>query len=168
MSVTDDLIKLKKSGNNLEAEVVVEAARDAKNYPSLHAALQWDDEKAAHSWRLQQAHQLIIRCKITIEDGATQGMSLSRPVRQFVHLVEETGYRNVSEVISNDTLMARWVRQARAKLASLEAELANIAGLVSDRSEAEEVRQHTEGIDRWLDRRTAASQPEAPAKAVAN
>jgi hypothetical protein len=54
-----------RDGGFLRPEAVVEEARDEKS--PLHGAFCWDDTKAAHLYRLDQAQRLIRKFHITVE-----------------------------------------------------------------------------------------------------
>jgi hypothetical protein len=68
----EEVEKLQKlHGHELEPADVVEAAADEKNV--LHDLFEWDNLKAGHEWRLQQARFLLQSLKVTIThyDGKT-------------------------------------------------------------------------------------------------
>lgn len=165
MAVKDELerlaAQLKQAGLRLEASAVVEAARDAASYPALHKSLEWDDAKAGAAHRLHQAHQLIIRCRITIEDGAALGLSMIRPMRQFVHLRDETGYRPTPEVVSTDTMYEQLVMQAQADLARLMERIRALEVLQPGAAAA--TAPYTGGLQAWIATRQRAQQPPSQA-----
>ena len=82
---------MKEHGGNVEAEHVVEAAKDPSN--PLHNHFDWDNTKAARQWRLQQARVLI--ASITIIELPKQVL----PVRAFTKaIVAGKGMSSVGRV----------------------------------------------------------------------
>lgn len=87
----------KQHGGVLMVESVLEVARD----PSciLHKHFQWDDTKAAESFRKMQARSLIQKCTVTIEK------SPDVPIRAFVSLNSDQtsggGYRMMIDVLDD-------------------------------------------------------------------
>lgn len=98
-------IRLTHAGK-LTPEMVV---RDAKPKRSpLHKAFEWDDTKAAASFRLVQAGDLI-RAIIVVTDEAPD----AAPVRAFVHVEdEEKHYTSVQCVMSDKELRAQVINRA--------------------------------------------------------
>lgn len=150
-------------GVNLQAHDVVDAARNAKRYPALHASFEWNDTKAAEQWRLAQAHQLIIRCRITIEEGASVGLSMSKPFRAFGHIRDERGYRPIQEVLSTDDLFAKFLRQLETDMERIKQRVSDMRGLKPD--EVESLGTQLTALDATVAELVAkhlASQREAP------
>ena len=54
--VVEELTRLQEVNRILTPEVVVRAAED--NNSILHKLFEWDDNKAAYNWRLQQARTI--------------------------------------------------------------------------------------------------------------
>ena len=77
---------------------------------TLNSRFQWDDSKAAHQYRLQQARQLIRLHVTVVSDDSPEvkvWVSLSGDRVQ-----EDGGYRRVESVMSNDLQRAALVREA--------------------------------------------------------
>lgn len=53
-----------KNNGELTPEAVVEASKDKSSL--LHNVFEWDDKKAAKSWRIEQARQLIKHITVTV------------------------------------------------------------------------------------------------------
>lgn len=81
--------ELRKIGEEFKPEDIVEAARDEDT--ELHKCFEWDDEKAAHSYRLYQARvltsQLIFKREVTEEEPN------QAPVRVFNKTDNGGGYK---------------------------------------------------------------------------
>lgn len=97
------LVQLAKhKGGVLLVDDVLDAAKDPKCV--LHKHFQWDDTKAAESYRKMQARQLIQKCTVTIEKAPDV------PIRAFVSLNVDKyaggGYRMTADVLSDDDLKA--------------------------------------------------------------
>lgn len=60
-----ELERIRKENDGLEPEAVVQQAADPECI--LHAGFEWDDSKAAHAHRLQQARLIIRSVQVVIE-----------------------------------------------------------------------------------------------------
>lgn len=76
MSVESELDRLAQQYGFLNPEMVVEEARPPDS--PLHPYFDWDDSVAAEKWRREQAHQLIIRCRVTITAGEGRTLKVRR------------------------------------------------------------------------------------------
>lgn len=98
-----------KSGGVIRPVDVVEAARDEES--PLHDWFQWDDDEAAHQFRLLQARNLL-RVYVNVEPSKD-----SEPVRAFVSLTSDRakeggGYRALAEVMGDDAMREQLLRDA--------------------------------------------------------
>lgn len=105
-----------RKGNKgrLTPVMVVEDARPKKS--PLHNAFEWDDTKAAESFRLVQAGDLI-RAIIVVTDEAPD----AQPVRAFVNI--ESGdrhYTSVQHAMSDKELRGQVVNRALLELTQWE------------------------------------------------
>lgn len=102
----------KQNGGMLLVENVLDAARN----PSciLHKHFQWDDTKAAESFRRMQARQLIQKCTVTIEKAPDV------QIRAFVSLAPDQhaggGYRMTADVLSDDDLKSQLLHEMQVAL----------------------------------------------------
>jgi hypothetical protein len=107
MSVIDELLSLRDNQNIIHADRVVSWAR---SHPDslLYHKLEWDDGKAAHAYRLDQARRLIA---IYIVDASGE--------RKTVSLVTDRnnggGYRDITDVMRNEEMRAIALSQALAE-----------------------------------------------------
>lgn len=100
-----------KRGETLTARAVVEAARDAKQYPKLHDHIwQADDETLLDEARLTRAHQVIMRIRVEVIDGGK--------VRGMIHIQGTPGYQSTAHVVSNFDLAAAKAREYLHRLRS--------------------------------------------------
>ena len=76
MTVEQELDRLAQEHGHITPELVVEAARNEDS--PLHSHFDWDDSTAAERWRREQARQLIIRCRITVEVKPDQSLTVRR------------------------------------------------------------------------------------------
>lgn len=90
-----ELKALEDRRGRLTAEQVVEAARPDGS--ALHGCFEWDDSKAAESYRIEQARELIRRVKIevTIEERTIKTVGY---VRDPDKNATEPGYQNTLKV----------------------------------------------------------------------
>lgn len=101
----------------LTAEATVEAAKDDES--PLHSQFVWDDTEAAHNYRLAQARALIRRIIVTMPDDATE-----TAVPKYVSLSSDRkkpggGYRETSEVLNNEELLAELEQTAKRDIDGL-------------------------------------------------
>ncbi len=99
----------KANGGLLQPDAVVEAARPVKS--PLHRHFIWDDTKAAHQHRLEQARRLI---RIIVEFSP---VNLGKSTRVFVSLTPDRsfrggGYRTLESVLSNEEMRKHLLRDA--------------------------------------------------------
>ena len=108
----------RQNGGVLLVESVLDAAKDPDCV--LHKHFQWDDTKAAESYRKTQARQLIQKCVVTIDKAPNV------QIRAFVSLASDQhsggGYRMTADVLTDEDMKAqllhdmmmvisRWKRQ---------------------------------------------------------
>ena len=103
----------RRNGGVLKVEDVITEASKADSI--LHKHFEWDNTKAAESYRKEQARSLIQRCKITLVEGEPVS------VRAFVSLPTDResggGYRLTSEVISNESQKEELLRDIQLTIA---------------------------------------------------
>ena len=103
----------RRNGGVLKVDDVLNEARREDSI--LHKHFEWDNTKAAESYRKEQARALIQRCKITLVN--TEPMS----VRAFVSLPTDRdsggGYRLTSDVVSNDSQKEELMHDIRLTIA---------------------------------------------------
>ena len=98
------------NGGSLEPERVVEAAK-AKSHP-LHDFFEWDDKKAGHAHRVNQARSLIRIVRIERPD-------MQEPVRAFFSVKSDTGnqtYRPVDTILKSADMQMSLLKSARRDL----------------------------------------------------
>lgn len=109
--IGDALAKIAESGGGeLTPRAVVETARNPRN--ALHQFFEWDDSKAAESYRLDQA-RTVIRCIHAEDDDASEGHAPA-----FVSISDKggTSYRTLDAVKNSADLQARVLAQAERDL----------------------------------------------------
>lgn len=128
-AVGRELDRLAKGGT-LTAVRVVNAARATRS--PLHRFFEWNNAKAAHEYRLEQARHLIRSIEVVYEDAPEVP-----PMRVYVAFdtqegpVDEDGRYLAAHVVLNDTdARARWLRQALRELEQWRARYQQLAELV--------------------------------------
>lgn len=101
LEVTQAVEALRDAEGYLATETVVEAARDPAS--PLHGHFEWQDDKAAHFYRLGQARQLIRSLRIPVRIGPTVVTSVA-----YVPSPRATGlYQRLDEIVPrSDTAKA--------------------------------------------------------------
>jgi len=98
--VVEELTRLQKVNRILTSEVVVRAAED--NNSILHKLFEWDDNKAAYNWRLQQARTILNNIEVTIiTDGEP------REIAVFEVTTRSEGYKSVDTFTNEDVDFVR-------------------------------------------------------------
>lgn len=92
----------KKNGGTLLAENVLEFAKSPKT--ALHSCFEWDDSKAAHMHRLEQARKVI---RVYVQPIETP--SGEEQHRRYVHIRGSAGYRPIDEVMGNEDLQQKYM-----------------------------------------------------------
>lgn len=139
------LAKIASDGaGRLTPAAVVEAARSAKS--PLHRHFEWDDAKAAESYRRDQAREIIGIIRVE-SDG-------DEPVRAFLSVKDSAGtaYRTSQEVAGSLDLQLAVLKQAERDLESFTRRYRDLKDICSDvetvrskvsaRREAAEARAH--------------------------
>lgn len=125
--------ELRSLGDGFGPEDVVKYAKDGGT--ELHKCFEWDDSKAANSWRIYQARNLIIN--LVVDDKAIP--EDLPPIRVFYKVDSDggvSGYKETQKIIKVADEYANLLTQARnelrifkAKYSCLE-ELADIMALI--------------------------------------
>lgn len=99
----EQLMEVYERRGELTPTIVVEEASDPAS--PLHARLEWDDAKAAHAHRLDQAHRLIQSVRIRYRDGEREV-----DIRAFQCVRTGAGIRYTpSEEVASDPFLSRLV-----------------------------------------------------------
>lgn len=106
-AIRSELERLKTGGVIRPADVV-EAAKDDAS--PLHGLFEWDDNEAAHQYRLLQARN-ILRVYVTVEESS------ATPLRAFVSLTTDRvkdggGYRAMSDVMDDSAMREQLLKDA--------------------------------------------------------
>lgn len=98
-SVADVLAAIHERDGELTAEQVVAEAAANPDSP-LHTRFEWDNSKAAHQYRLEQARSLIRSYTLTVEDNQ---------VRRFVYIKSTESYQPFDDVVANTDWRAEMI-----------------------------------------------------------
>lgn len=108
----------------LRANDVVDSAEDPLS--PLHDLFEWDDDTAAHKWRLEQARQLIKSVRVFIEP-------LNIRVRAYTSLEVDretgSGFRSITEVMAHPELRQQLLATCLAELTSMESRYSHLKEL---------------------------------------
>lgn len=108
----EELERIRTFNNGrLEPKSVVDASRP-KDAP-LHPAFEWNDKKAAESWRQDQASHMIRHIEVTVDETGEKP-----PIRAFVSVKreEDRSYTSIQHALSDNDLRAQVVAQAWSDL----------------------------------------------------
>lgn len=126
-----------QNGGELSPGAIVEAARNSRHV--LHKHFEWDNEKAAEAYRLDQARAIVRLIRTIDEESETEP-------RAFVSVKGDNGtsYRSHSEVKKSADLQMAVLKQARADLESFQRRFRDLTEVYPDIAAA------IEKIDRRL------------------
>ena len=127
--VEHELRKLHKEASDglLKPKDVVESAK-SKESP-LHEHFEWDDGKAGHQYRLQQARNLIVRYEIVIDKHVfSSRVSLLKD-----RATPGGGYRQIEDVLTNEDLKKELLLTATKDFESWKKRYESILYLVIER-----------------------------------
>lgn len=102
-----------KASGPLTAERVLNEAMNAKS--PLHRYFEWDDQKAAHQYRLEQARRLIRSIEVVLEDARGKQV----PMRAFYSVKDadgQRGYEAMEFVFSTPALSDQVIEEAVTQL----------------------------------------------------
>lgn len=123
-----ELAQLSKSGVITASAVVVRASDKSS---SLHSLFEWDDKKASHAWRIEQARQLIKMVTIHIVAGENRTIR----AREYVSLPTDRGcdglFRKTEDVLGHPTRRLELLRLALSELNALKRKYAHLSELAS-------------------------------------
>lgn len=125
-------VKAASHDDMLHAEKVVAWARSHKK-SALHSEFIWDNDRAAHEFRIWQARRLI-QIHVVAVDGAPQLVSLSfdRP--------NGGGYRAITDVLKDGDLSRRMFNDALQELGRVQERFGRVKELTKVWVEVERVR----------------------------
>lgn len=136
------VLALEDAKGRITPDRVLRAAADPKS--PLHGEFEWNDGKAAHAYRIDQARRLIVSVRVTVTVEACE-LPISRYVRDPRVPAHEQGYVDVEKLVRNPgptRAMVRYeieramavVMRARgyAKVADMEDELKALVAALAD------------------------------------
>lgn len=119
--VGEELERIRAEKGTLKPDYVLEAAVDPDN--CLHAGFEWDDNKAAHQHRLNQARRLVTSIRVL-------NSPTGKPLKAFVSVrTPEHGraYVPTAEALSEHELQVRILQEARQSVEALERRYAHFS-----------------------------------------
>jgi hypothetical protein len=115
-------------GQKLKAEDVVTAAEHLTS--PLHVAFEWDDNKAAHEYRVVQAQHLLRSVQITIVTPAGSEVTTRATVTRERHgQPGKRDYSTTEYALSDEELRAEVLKQALRELAAFRRRYAELSEL---------------------------------------
>ena len=142
-SVIGELLSIKsKSGDNMLRPGDVVAWAGAHPKSALYSKFEWDDTKAGHEWRLQQARQLI-RLHVVAEDGTPKlvNLRIDRP--------KGGGYRSLADVMNDEDLRTAMLSDCVADLKRVQARYSHIKDMIRG------VERETHRLEKLVEQRKA-------------
>lgn len=127
----EELERIYERDGSITPEAVVEDSTDPS--APLHGCFEWDNEKAAHKYRITQA-QGIIRCIVSVDKPE----SPATPIRAFVSTRQS--YKPITVVINDADARAELLRSALAELENFKRKYAALQELVCVFNAIEEVK----------------------------
>lgn len=117
---------------NLTAKALVDANRPAD--APLHGAFEWNNTKAAESWREHQARHIINCLEIVTQER--------EPVRAYFSIsVKEPGYEHIDVILRNTDTRQKLLQTALAELSAFKKKYAQLEELCRVIEAIEEVEE---------------------------
>lgn len=117
-NLRDHLLDIRAKYGELTPRVIVDEARDPAS--PLHKEFEWDDAAAADRFRLIQAGQLVVRCRLTF----TRADGSSGSIQQFYSIDRKNApvmYEPVDEIAADPLRQKMLLRQAQHEWSQLKA-----------------------------------------------
>lgn len=110
-------LEIEELGDNVTSEQVVERASDRGS--AMHDIFEWDNTKAGHLWRKQQAASLL--CSLQVEYISEEKETEKEPVkvRAYVGLKQKQGYHKIETVVESLDMYAQLLEKAYSELRSV-------------------------------------------------
>ena len=126
----EELERIYERDGSITPEAVVEDSTDPS--APLHGCFEWDNEKAAHKYRITQA-QGIIRCIVSVDTPVQS----CEPVRAFVSTRQV--YKPITVVMDDEAARAELLRSALCELENFKRKYATLQELSAVFAAIEEV-----------------------------
>lgn len=135
----DQIIRL--NNGRITPDAVIEDARSKKS--PLHDQFEWDDSKAAHQYRLEQAREIIRSVKMEIVTSE-RIVSTVRYIRDPSATGKEQGYVEVSKIRDERSIASDALRSECGRLSAM---VERVEGLASALGLHKEFEQFKLGVD---------------------
>ena len=106
-------LEIEELGDNVTTDQVVERASDKGS--AMHDMFEWDNTKAGHLWRKQQAASLL--CALQVEYVSEEKEPVK--VRAYVGLKQKQGYHKIETVVESLDMYAQLLEKAYSELRSV-------------------------------------------------
>jgi len=115
-------IKKKCGLTNITERIIVQESRRKKSL--LHNCFEWDNIKAANSWRLEQARK-ILACLVVVVEGDDDEVLYVRKYVAQSELGEDTGsgYISITKIRSDEELNKTYIKQLYRELQEMKYKL---------------------------------------------
>lgn len=118
--IDQELARLYETHNNITTDLVIASAEDPES--PLHKYFEWNNDRAAHLYRQQQALQMILASKMVVvlqkaENEPPRVVHAEAPtVRQLVNAFRGEGFTMRKDALGDDNKRAAIVAKHRARL----------------------------------------------------
>ena len=135
-TVLDEVARIEKElGHKVTpAELVSRAEADPEGYPNLHASFEWDRDRAAHKYRLEQARKIIFRFR-TVVTPVTVSFRVPTYLRDTKVGPQEQGMISVHEVLNHRERKAEVLRRELDRLRSFLRRVRDLAAAMGPEEE---------------------------------
>lgn len=130
--VDSEVERLNRAGVVVTPERLLQEASVPTN--PLHRYFEWDDSRAAHKWRLEQARQMLMASKFVAQIKDQDGTAQNVTVRKLIPLERGEGFKMRNSIVAKADTRQAFVHQR------LEA-LRGWCASVSDLSELSDLRK---------------------------
>lgn len=154
VAVRETIKALEDADGRITPEAVIEAARDEGS--PLHQQFEWDDSKAAHGYRLEQARTLIrsVKLLVTIEDRVISTVHYVRDPRADAG---EQGYVSVTQLRSEPEHARAMLRVEFSRAAACLHRAEDLADALGLRKDVAVAARRVEAVRKKLERQQPAA-----------
>ncbi len=107
--VDREVQRLNGKGVVVTPERLLQEASNPRN--PLHRYFEWDDSRAAHKWRLEQARQMLMASKFVAQIRDQAGNAQNVTVRKLIPLNRGEGFKMRNDIVSRKDTRDAFIHQ---------------------------------------------------------
>lgn len=118
--IKSEFDRLLKKHGVLTPEIIIDAAKDKRS--KLHPFFEWNNAKAAHQWRLEQASMYLRKIKVTVERDGSDPVSARAfiCIRRADDETDRGEYHPIERVLNDEEMCNQMLESAYSELRSFQ------------------------------------------------